>query len=265
MTKRIVIYHAHCSDGFTAAWVAWAKFGAAGTEYVAAHHGDPPPDVEGREVWVVDFSYPRATLLRMHEEASSLRVLDHHKTAQTALGDLPFVTFDLGRSGAGITWDEIFGGKRPWLVDYIEDRDLWRWALPDSRSVSAWIGAQEFTFAAWSDMNDAGVVAAVRHGKTIEIANRRQIADQIESCARRITLAGHDVPIINTNMHISETVGVLAKGEPFAIGWFVRKDGVYQYSLRSDEHGLDVSEIAAEFGGAGHPHAAGFSLGDFLE
>ncbi len=37
------------------------------------------------------------------------------------------------------------------------------------------------------------------------------------------------------------------------------------FSLRSEEGGQDVSEIAAMFGGGGHKHAAGFKLaGDEL-
>lgn len=35
------------------------------------------------------------------------------------------------------------------------------------------------------------------------------------------------------------------------------------YSLRSREGGVDVSEIAKQFGGGGHKHAAGFRLPEF--
>jgi nanoRNase/pAp phosphatase (c-di-AMP/oligoRNAs hydrolase) len=33
-----------------------------------------------------------------------------------------------------------------------------------------------------------------------------------------------------------------------------------KYSLRSVEGGVDVSEVAALFGGGGHKHAAGFKI-----
>jgi len=32
------------------------------------------------------------------------------------------------------------------------------------------------------------------------------------------------------------------------------------FSLRSQEGGIDVSEIAIKFGGGGHKHAAGFKV-----
>lgn len=43
----------------------------------------------GRDVLIVDFSYPLATLRAMAAEARSVLVLDHHRTAQGDLADLP--------------------------------------------------------------------------------------------------------------------------------------------------------------------------------
>jgi nanoRNase/pAp phosphatase (c-di-AMP/oligoRNAs hydrolase) len=41
--------------------------------------------------------------------------------------------------------------------------------------------------------------------------------------------------------------------------WFERKDGMTQFSLRSIDE-IDVSEIAKQYLGGGHTHAAGFRL-----
>jgi len=49
----------------------------------------------------------------------------------------------------------------------------------------------------------------------------------------------------------------LNRVEPFAVGWFQRCDGMFQYSLRSRGE-VDVSEVAKRFGGGGHVKAAGF-------
>ena len=63
---------------------------------------------------------------------------------------------------------------------------------------------------------------------------------------------------------MSDVVGQLAEGEPFAIGWFYKAaNDTFVYSLRSREGGVDVSKVAEEFGGGGHARAAGFSL-DYL-
>ena len=119
-----VLYHANCDDGFGAAWAARKKLGDAAV-YVPVKYGDPlPPTVTGERVYVVDFSYPRDVLETLADRCKVV-VLDHHKTAQEDLADLPFAEFDMERSGAGMTWDYFFPGQpRPPLIDHIEDRDL---------------------------------------------------------------------------------------------------------------------------------------------
>ena len=80
----ICIYHANCMDGFGAAWVVWKYFGGEVGMH-AAGYGSPPPEVGGRDVVIVDFSYKREVLEALAKEARSVLVLDHHKTAQEDL------------------------------------------------------------------------------------------------------------------------------------------------------------------------------------
>ena len=102
--KKLVLFHANCNDGFGAAWVAHRKFGSD-AKYQPVQYGDAPPrNVEGREVYILDFSYKRDVLLALHEQAESLLVLDHHMTAKDDLEGLEFAQFDLERSGATIAW-----------------------------------------------------------------------------------------------------------------------------------------------------------------
>ena len=80
-----------------------------------------------------------------------MQVIDHHITAQEALKGLDYCVFDMEQSGATLTWQYFFPKKPiPSMLSYIEDRDLWRWKLPDSRAVSAWLGSHEFDFKVWS-------------------------------------------------------------------------------------------------------------------
>lgn len=266
--KRLVIYHDHCPDGFAAAWAAWHQFGDGNAEYMAANYGDAPPDVAGRRVLVVDFSYPRADLEHMALVAEELQVLDHHKTAREALAGLPYAVFDMDRSGAGIAWDVLaakYSGEgrraRPWLIDYVEDRDLWRWKLPGSEKVNAWLGTLRYDFSVFEAvaMNPLTDQIVAMGGAVLE-ANERYIESRVKE-AREVVMAGHTVPIVNTTHCVSETVGRLAETRPFAVGWFQRGDGKFVFSLRSrGEGGVDVSEVAKRHGGGGHVHAAGFTL-----
>lgn len=255
--RRLVIYHAGCIDGFTAAYAAWVRYGD-GAEFLPAAYGDAPPDVAGRDVLVVDFSYRRPVMLEMASKASSLLVLDHHKTAEAELAGLHFAIFDMERSGAGLTWDTLNGTGRPWLVDYVEDRDLWRFRLPDSKAVNAWIGAQrKESFQEWAKFCALDLESVVAAGGAVLSFIDRYVHEVGEN-AIRVVFAGHSVPLVNApHVCISELVGHLAASEPFAMGWHQRSDGRFAYSLRS-RGDIDVSEIAKKYGGGGHKGAAGF-------
>ncbi len=277
MKQHLVIYHADCLDGFTAAWCAWCKFGDE-AEYVPAKYGDTPPDVTGRDVLIADFSYSRHVLLELKSKANSIRVLDHHKTAEEELRGLDFCLFDMNRSGAGISFDELHperGGARVALVNYVEDRDLWRFALPQSKEVNAYINSFDQTFEQWSKLDGelsrgSGVPKAAEFGLQLLRGVDRYVKE-MSAHARAVSLpetwlppSPIIVPVVNAPyINTSELVGHLAEvGQkeylaPFAVGWFQRGDGKYQYSLRSRGE-FDVSAVAKRFGGGGHRNAAGF-------
>jgi oligoribonuclease NrnB/cAMP/cGMP phosphodiesterase (DHH superfamily) len=127
--KTLCIYHGGCDDGFGAAYAVWKKFGYE-VEYYPATHGGPIPDVNDRDVIMVDFSYKRNVLLQLIGKCKSMVILDHHKTAEADLDGLedPKLTlvFDMQRSGATIAWDHFHPDTpRPVLIRYVEDRDLW--------------------------------------------------------------------------------------------------------------------------------------------
>lgn len=88
MSNIIVIYHGLCADGFTAAWAARKKFGEAAV-YYPAKHDDPPPDVTGLNVVMLDFCYKPAIMEAMSLQARSIYVLDHHKSAAESLPHNP--------------------------------------------------------------------------------------------------------------------------------------------------------------------------------
>ena len=82
-----VIYHADCTDGFGSAYSAWKLLGNR-AEYHACKHGTPPPDVTGKVVAILDFSYSNAVTKKMIEDADGLIIIDHHKSAIVELHDI---------------------------------------------------------------------------------------------------------------------------------------------------------------------------------
>jgi oligoribonuclease NrnB/cAMP/cGMP phosphodiesterase (DHH superfamily) len=121
-------------DGDCAAWVVRQLH--PNVECVAVNYGDPVParSAVGRVVYVVDFSWPLEQLFELEVAAARLTVIDHHRSAQSTLLKLKFngagttrIVYDNDRSGCGLTWDTLFPDeRRPWFVDYVEDRDSTR-------------------------------------------------------------------------------------------------------------------------------------------
>lgn len=267
MPDRLVIYHSNCADGFSAAFVAHQKYGDAAT-FHPSQYGDPPPDVIGKDVLVVDFSYPRATLEAMARDAASILVIDHHRTAEADLRNLPYCKFDMNRSGARMTWDELFpDADVPALIEYVEDRDLWRFRLAGSKAINAFIGAVEQTFANWTDLRrrldtSSGLADAEFTG-TFLLRQIDKYADAVAPHAIVRSVAGYAVPVVNAAApHTSELLHKLAGDAPFAVSWWERGDGKFQYSLRAGEgSAVDVGSIAKTFGGGGHRSASGFESG----
>lgn len=260
---NLCIYHGgQCLDGFVSAWVVSQFFPEA--DFVGCNYGDAPPNVSGMDVVIVDFSWPRAVLLEMKKKAKSLVVLDHHKTAKAEIQGLDFCVFDMEKSGARLAW-EFFGDgktKSPWLVDYAEDGDLWRWALPFSREVKASLMSMPWTF---EEFNKLGALKEVpdfiiSNGMAIE-RFREQLIDAAVRNATEIQMSGRKVLCTNVSSSalISDVGHRLAIDRPFGVTWF-QTGNKYVFSLRSTPAGDDVSEVAKEFGGGGHRNAAGFQF-----
>ena len=254
-----VLYHAGCPDGFGSAWAAWQVFGDS-ARYMPVRYGEPPPAELGPndDVFIVDFSFKRDVLLSLKDKVKTLVVLDHHKTAESDLEGMDWCVFDQSHSGAVITWNYFHSGiKPPTILLHIEDRDLWKWQLRDSKEISAALYAYDFDFKLWSEFSsDLGRL--VKEGITILRLQRKLVA-QAASSAVLGSVGGYEVPMVCASQNVSEIGEYLCDnhpGRPFAA---VYRDHGNQrrWSLRS-RYGFDVSKVAETFGGGGHAAAAGF-------
>jgi len=269
MKPVLVLYHANCRDGFGAALAAWYEFGAERADYVPVQYGAPVPYCGGREaVYILDFSYPRDVLIDMARQCDRLTVIDHHVSAERALAGIEGeaenirCTFDANHSGAVLAWQHFHTGDAPLLLQYVQDRDLWRKTMTMSDEVALGLGCVPADFVAWHAIvceQQDGIAQLAQDGRAIRTYLDMQIAS-LAHRALRVQLLGHTVPVVNAPGFLASDLGnVLAQGEPFAATWSVAGDKVL-VSLRSAPDGLDVSKLAARAGGGGHPHAAGFSL-----
>ena len=240
MPKILCIYHGNCADGFGAAWAVRHAFDERRVEFHPGVYQTPPPDVAGRHVLMVDFSYKRPVLLDMATKAWSILILDHHKTAAEDLagfrdvaprdqwdddtldlvaeGDPPIaVLFDMDRSGAGITWDYFHDHPRPPLIDHIEDRDLWRFKLDGTREIQANVFSYPYNFEVWDRLMETPVEELRAEGAAIERKHFKDIDELIGVLSRRMEIGGHSVPVASLPYTLTSDAGhKMAQGEPFA-------------------------------------------------
>jgi hypothetical protein len=294
--KPLVIYHSNCADGFTA---AWAVHKAMDCDFHPGVHGQPPPDVAGRDVVLVDFCYPYEVLMRLAMSARTVLVLDHHKTAEADLVEghayisgagmamvaridhwdrpreswernvaragwgtrLVMALFDQNRSGAGIAWDFFHPGKaRPALLDHVEDRDLWRFALHGTREIQAAVFSYPYRFEVWDELMALPVFELYQQGLCIERKHHKDVAELVAVAKRRMVIGHYTVPVASLPYTLASDAGhLMAKGQPFAACYYDKEYGRV-FSLRSTDEGVDVSEVAKLYGGGGHTRAAGFTV-----
>lgn len=261
--KKLCIYHGNCADGFGAAWAVRHALGDD-VEFHAGHYGHEAPEVTGRDVIMVDFSYKRDVLLKMAMAANSVTILDHHKSAESDLVDLPgnvTAIFDMNRSGAMMAWEYFNKGEAPMLIKHIQDRDLWRFKLPFTKEIQAAVFSYEYNFGAWDWLMNRPMELLAKEGNAILRKHMKDVNELIRVAAHRAVIAGYNVPVMNAPYFYSSEAGnIMSENEPFAACYYETEKGRV-YSLRSQEYGVDVSVIAALFGGGGHKNAAGFRLG----
>lgn len=165
MSAEYAIYcHDNCANGFTAAWAVAKTLGPENCDlpparYNAGAQPEPYP-LPGQKVLILDFSYPRAVMERLIAEQPCVRLLDHyHQTALQNLAGLPGGILAMARSGAMSTWQSLTQEQAgeltdetdaPDLIRYIQDLDLWRWQLPDSRPINAFLATVPHQLVDWN-------------------------------------------------------------------------------------------------------------------
>ena len=282
-TQAIVYYHANCADGFGAAWAfhQLREDTYEHTQYIPSKY-EVPPTLEyglGKDIniYILDFSFAPDILVQMCQAVNQVILIDHHKTAIEMLENWPevlpknsnlYLKLDQTRSGAGLTWDFFTTKPRPALINYIEDRDLWKFTLPDSKELNAVIANTEYDFESWSSLQAnlcydyAGLCQVGEH----LLAQHSRICNQIIQDARSITIEDsnrnkHTGLACNCTHQFASDVGNLLaiRSGTFGACYFQNAKGDVKFSLRSNGD-YDVSQLAKSYGGGGHKNAAGFTL-----
>lgn len=267
MKDTVVFYHGLCPDGFGAAFAAWLILGET-AEYVACQYGMVPPDVTGKRVYILDFSFEVPVMVRLDQQARELHMLDHHKTARDSLHGFKCrcggILFDLNRSGARLAWEHFHPNTPiPALINFIQDRDLWTWELPDTADYLAALDALGYDFLKWLEVltfTSEQRQAFIERGRAMN-EKFQSLCDSIAEHAMPITLLGHQGLMVNASSEFSSDVGarMAKRSGTFGLIWKLEKPTVIKISLRSVPD-FDASAIAIQFGGGGHPASCSFRI-----
>ncbi|MBX4215482.1 hypothetical protein KW797_00870 [Candidatus Parcubacteria bacterium] len=260
----IVLYHNKCLDGMGGAYAAWKKFGDTAA-YIPVRRAEPFPEgFEGKEVYLIDFSYSKEVLLEVERTTKRFIAMDHHLSAKENIEAVREHVFDLSRSGCVIAWDYFHPGKSaPKLLQHIQEVDLWKYTLPHQTELRAYLNTiSELEFSSWEKLaadfeNPEAIKKYIQKGGAY-LEYLQLLKETLAEEADLVEFEGHTVLAANApGFFISDLGNELSKRHaPFGIVWY-EKEGMRRFGLRGDGS-IDVSSLAARYGGGGHHDAAGF-------
>lgn len=275
--KNYVLYHGGCVDGFTAAW-ALEKWlvnvvdTKVEREYIGMGYRDPMPEIPDRaQVYMLDFTLPKVDMERLMARGCQLYVYDHHVTRKEWLLEMDsarcHVVFDENKCGARLVWEDLFNQDAPDFIEYVEDRDLWRWKWQDSKEVNAAIRSYPFDFDTWDELHltfchAPRLVILTEEGRAI-LRREQYLVDAVLERVSWGKVAGHRVPFVNSAFLQSEIGEALCEkfDVPFGVVYADFSEH-RKWDLRSRPRAgkptFHVGNLATRFGGGGHEQSAGF-------
>lgn len=242
---------------------------------------------QGNEVIVIDHHDTAEQALSKYE-----RLPDEHNYNWDNGRDIEpgvSVRFDMKKSGAMLAWEYFQPGTEiPKMIKYIQDRDIWTKELPYTEEIHGVLSSHRHRFEDYENFanqleNDFDSVIA--EGVGIK-RHKDSIMRQIAASHRVVEWKGHKVAVCNVTTLWSDVGNWLLemyepqkdkdgnwfpwtkldeKGEPilidYSIGYsFHSKGARFMMSLRS-KGDFKVNEISKrEWGGGGHPNAAGANI-----
>ncbi|KAL0791948.1 hypothetical protein Bca101_008194 [Brassica carinata] len=307
--KVAVLYHYPCHDGVFAALAAHLYFSAnsisslffPNTVYSPITISKLPlQDIS--HLYLLDFTGPPGFVQQVSPKVDNVVILDHHKTAIESLGDVSSTcknvtkVLDIGRSGATIAFDyftqklkeerncrEMDEFKRTRRVfEYIEDADIWKWNLPESKAFNSRIIdlGIEHNFnqnsSLFQQLLSLDHDTVINRGRESLSRKRKLIQEALEQSYEIVLgggaeefgrcLAVNEDEIAELRSELGNQLAEKSKGMRLrGVGAVVYRvpelgdETKLKISLRSVEE-EDTTVVSQRFGGGGHKNASSFLL-----
>lgn len=267
-----VLYHKACPDGFASAFIAWMKLGDK-VKYIPVSYYDIPPKIKDSKILVCDFSFSNDVTKKYIKENEIFFNIDHHITAVENLKDINenYKYFDMNHSGAMLTWNYFYGDEEPpKFIKYIEDYDLWRFNLDETKAFNSVIKQTPYIFDVWNKFLDNDYLESeIKKGKIIIEYQNSIIKLQLKHICIRdqiINSQSYKIAYLNTNYLVNEigNEAVINLECDFCVIYsYDEIKNLTRFSLRSCDNKIDVSVIAKFLNGGGHRNASGISRTGF--
>lgn len=267
---KYILYHGGCPDGYGSAFAFWKQLGGSAI-YLGVRHGTPYRTFisllsRSDTVFVVDFCFDLPTTAKLIDQVGGVVILDHHVSNQPVIewaqqNGAPRSIYDVDRSGAMISWQYANPDvPPPLLIQYIQDRDLWRFNLPDTKDFCEGLWAVGYDPYYWDQIvHEPRLYTLCCMTGTILRANKDKIVERLVRTVHYIdVLKFRHVPAVNCQVYHSEVGAALLeryKDAPFVAIYSDQGDR-QRWSFRAHE-GVDISGLAEQLGGGGHAAAAG--------
>jgi len=281
-----LVYHKDCMDGIASAFIANhvlskrneltllpIQYGNYQVEDFKAYD----------ELFIVDFCLKEEELIYLNERGICITIIDHHITNKDVFINTMHIeninfNFDISKSGAVLTY-EYFEKIDPSVKEfpkelflYIQDRDMWKWEMPNSKEISEALSflvqkndLLSFESAVYKFLNNRRKL--IETGEFLLKKQQNDINVAIkEDKLKFTTLLDHDIVMLNATSLISEIGNTLCKTyNRVALMYFITQELNVVLSFRSLDTLPDASILAKHFGGGGHRNACGaqMSIEDF--
>jgi oligoribonuclease NrnB/cAMP/cGMP phosphodiesterase (DHH superfamily) len=265
-------------DGTCAAAVA-KKFLGTVKFHPASAGSQPPEDITGKNVLILDMAYNKKALDEMLKKVNKLLILDHHKTNMADLQDIPNENkvLDMNKSGAMLAWDYFYPGVTPpLLVQYVQDRDIWTKKLPNNELFVSWFYKLPFDYDEYIKYFDDELIKkniglTISNNfmaETCRMVDEYYIDEHIKYAPKPLFINIKDnyyfVAHSNTSSAgLKSDIGnrLFSKYELIDFSCVGSNTiNTTHMSLRSIDTAVDVSEIAKIYSGGGHRNASGVKL-----
>ena len=281
--KHLCVYHSSDLDGKCSGAIAMRSLVSAGyaVELFGVNYGEPFPWErvdKDTHVTMLDFSLqPFDKMIELSQRAGRLTWIDHHKSAIESYNETNCawdVRLRIDKAACELTWNHFHRGQpMPPAVHLLGRYDIWAWEGVE--------GALEFQYGMrgvdnapesgiWDSVlipTDEGervtdsIIAAGRH-----ILKYVQKQNGIYAKSTSFPLWWHGLRFIASNAQLTNSAlfdAVFDPKEHDGMMAFAYRKGQWHVHLYSTPEvvvgrGVDMGSIAKEFGGGGHPGAAGF-------